>query len=82
MNYLRALLLLHISIFTNQMSSNAFATGTNQNCGNVITDRSTTRIHAPPGGTSSFSIGGGAFACARTEKIDSLLLRGENDADG
>ena len=34
-------------------SSNAFATGSNQNCGNVITDRSSTRIHQPPGGRSS-----------------------------
>jgi len=34
-------------------SSNAFANGSNQNCGNVITDRSSTRIHAPPGGGSS-----------------------------
>ena len=29
------------------------ASGANQNCGNVLTDRSTTRIHAPPGGQSS-----------------------------
>jgi protein SPIRAL1 and related proteins len=28
-----------------------------QNSGNFITDRSTTRLHAPPGGASSFSIG-------------------------
>merc|ERR1712216_217973 len=28
-------------------SSNAFAQGANQNCGNVITDRSSTRLHAP-----------------------------------
>ena len=38
------------------MSSNAYANGANQNCGNVITDRSTTRLHAPPGGKSSFSL--------------------------
>eukprot|EP00618_Florenciella_parvula_P037477 CAMPEP_0119487468 /NCGR_PEP_ID=MMETSP1344-20130328/13549_1 /TAXON_ID=236787 /ORGANISM="Florenciella parvula, Strain CCMP2471" /LENGTH=145 /DNA_ID=CAMNT_0007522333 /DNA_START=68 /DNA_END=505 /DNA_ORIENTATION=+ len=41
-------------------SSNAFANGSNQNCGNVITDRSTTRLHAPPGGQSSFSLGWGS----------------------
>lgn len=39
-------------------SSNAFAQGSNQNCGNQITDRSTTRIHAPPGGQSSICLGG------------------------
>lgn len=39
-----------------KMSSNAFANGANQNCGNVITDRSTTRLHAPPGGQSSLSL--------------------------
>lgn len=38
------------------VSSNAYANGANQNCGNVITDRSTTRLHAPPGGASSFSL--------------------------
>eukprot|EP00755_Sulcionema_specki_P008904 Sspe_Gene.42188::Locus_20472_Transcript_1_1_Confidence_1.000_Length_454::g.42188::m.42188/K18635/SPR1; protein SPIRAL1 and related proteins len=34
-------------------SSNVWASNSNQNCGNVITDRPTTRIHAPPGGKSS-----------------------------
>ena len=38
-------------------SSNAFSSGSNQNCGNVITDRPSTRLHAPPGGKSSFSLG-------------------------
>ena len=37
--------------------SNAYANGANQNCGNVITDRPTTRLHAPPGGTSSVTFG-------------------------
>ena len=37
--------------------SNAYASGANQNCGNVITDRPTTRLHAPPGGSSSISLG-------------------------
>ena len=35
--------------------SNAYANGSNQNCGNVLTDRPTTRLHAPPGGKSSIS---------------------------
>ena len=34
-------------------SSNRFADGANQNCGNFITDRPTTRVHAAPGGQSS-----------------------------
>ena len=37
-------------------SSNSFACGSNQNCGNVMTGRSSTRLHAPPGGGSSFNI--------------------------
>eukprot|EP00930_Biecheleria_cincta_P052019 TRINITY_DN3723_c0_g1_i1.p1 TRINITY_DN3723_c0_g1~~TRINITY_DN3723_c0_g1_i1.p1 ORF type:complete len:318 (-),score=55.51 TRINITY_DN3723_c0_g1_i1:36-989(-) len=40
-----------------QSSSNAYATGSNQNCGNYITDRRTTRVLAPPGGGSSISFG-------------------------
>ena len=35
--------------------SNAYASGANQNCGNVLTDRPTTRLPAPPGGKSSIS---------------------------
>mmetsp|Transcript_26683 Transcript_26683/g.83538 ORF Transcript_26683/g.83538 Transcript_26683/m.83538 type:complete len:141 (-) Transcript_26683:1896-2318(-) len=38
-----------------RVSSNVFASGDNQNCGNSITDRSTTRVRAPPGGHSSIS---------------------------
>eukprot|EP01060_Flectonema_neradi_P031815 TRINITY_DN4929_c0_g1_i1.p1 TRINITY_DN4929_c0_g1~~TRINITY_DN4929_c0_g1_i1.p1 ORF type:complete len:116 (+),score=9.17 TRINITY_DN4929_c0_g1_i1:49-396(+) len=34
-------------------SSNAWASNACQNSGNVISDRPTTRIHAPPGGKSS-----------------------------
>lgn len=37
--------------------SNSYANGANQNCGNVITDRPTSRVLAPPGGGSSFSLG-------------------------
>lgn len=39
------------------VSSNKFACGANQNCGNIITDRSTTRIHHAPGGKSSLVLG-------------------------
>lgn len=38
-----------------RVSSNIFANGSNQNCGNVISDRPTSRVLAPPGGASSFS---------------------------
>jgi SPIRAL1-like protein len=38
-------------------SSNAFAHGANQNCGNVISDTPTTRINAPPGGASTLRLG-------------------------
>ena len=46
------------------VSSNAYASGSNQNAGNSITDRSTTRIHAPPGGRSSLNLFGGAQPAA------------------
>eukprot|EP00933_Yihiella_yeosuensis_P073534 TRINITY_DN8224_c0_g2_i1.p1 TRINITY_DN8224_c0_g2~~TRINITY_DN8224_c0_g2_i1.p1 ORF type:complete len:309 (+),score=75.68 TRINITY_DN8224_c0_g2_i1:179-1105(+) len=38
------------------VSANRFANGGNQNCGNVLTDRPTSRVLAPPGGRSSFSL--------------------------
>jgi SPIRAL1-like protein len=41
--------------FRDNRSSNAFANGANQNCGNVLTDRPTTRLHAPPGGQSQIA---------------------------
>lgn len=40
-----------------QASSNQYAMGSNQNAGNVLTDRRITRIHAPPGGASSIHFG-------------------------
>mmetsp|Transcript_3288 Transcript_3288/g.4165 ORF Transcript_3288/g.4165 Transcript_3288/m.4165 type:complete len:132 (+) Transcript_3288:159-554(+) len=39
------------------VSSNAYANGSNQNAGNFITDRPTTRVHAPPGGRSQITFG-------------------------
>jgi len=39
------------------MSSNAYACGGNQNCGNVMTNRRTTKVSHPPGGGSSISFG-------------------------
>lgn len=40
-----------------QMSANRFAQGSDQNCGNVLTEKPTSRVLAPPGGRSSFSFG-------------------------
>jgi len=39
------------------LSSNAYACGANQNVGNSITDRRTTRVLKPPGGASSIHFG-------------------------
>jgi len=50
------------------MSSNVYANGSNQNCGNVITDRSTTRIHHAPGGASSICLGDGSADTRFTDK--------------
>lgn len=38
-------------------SANRFANGANQNSGNFITDRPTTKVHGPPGGRSSIVFG-------------------------
>merc|ERR1712194_258968 len=38
-------------------SSNVYANGRNQNAGNVLTDRSTTRVIRPPGGASTIQLG-------------------------
>lgn len=37
-------------------SSNSFASGANQNCGNVLTGTPTTRVTKPPGGGSTLSL--------------------------
>jgi len=39
------------------VSSNMFANGSNQNCGNVLTDKPSTRLHQAPGGTSTVCLG-------------------------
>lgn len=41
-----------------RVSANCWATGTNQNCGNFLSEKPTSRVLAPPGGRSSFSLGG------------------------
>lgn len=40
------------------VSSNLYASGANQNSGNMMTGRSSTRVAQPPGGASSICIGG------------------------
>ena len=40
-----------------KVSSNSFANGSNQNCGNSIADIPSTRVKAPPGGKSSICLG-------------------------
>lgn len=45
------------SALSGRASSNAYACGGNQNCGNGITDRRMTRINRPPGGGSSVVFG-------------------------
>jgi hypothetical protein len=44
------------------VSSNRFASGNNQNAGNWITERPTTRLHQAPGGNSSISLGDASFS--------------------
>jgi len=39
------------------VSGNKFANGSNMNCGNVITDRPSSRVLQPPGGKSSIHFG-------------------------
>jgi hypothetical protein len=41
-----------------RQSANAYAQGSNQNCGNMLTEVPTTRVCAPPGGHSSIQLGG------------------------
>jgi hypothetical protein len=45
-----------------RVSSNSFANSSNQNCGNVLTERPSTRLHQAPGGNSSIQFGEGENA--------------------
>ena len=40
-----------------KVSNNAFANGNDMNCGNVLTDRPSSRVLNPPGGKSSVTFG-------------------------
>merc|ERR1719502_1266887 len=42
-------------------SANSFARGTNQNQGNFLTERPTTRLHQAPGGNSSINLSDNSF---------------------
>ena len=41
---------------SSSVSANAFASGSNQNSGNVMTGRPTSRVLAPPGGHCSIQL--------------------------
>lgn len=63
------------------LSSNAYASGVNQNAGNFLTEKPITRIHAPPGGVSSISFGDqhtepAAAAAGAATKPQQALVRG------
>ena len=56
------------------VSANAFANGSNQNSGNMMTGRSSTRRIAAPGGNSSLSLGwGGALVLVTQDAVLSGL---------
>jgi len=44
-------------VLAKRQSANAFAKGSDQNCGNILTERPTTRLHQAPGGTATISLG-------------------------
>lgn len=60
-------------------SANRYANGSNQNCGNVITDRSTTRIHAPPGGWSQISFGSEPAVAAKPAPLMEVIVSSNNN---
>eukprot|EP00750_Incisomonas_marina_P003007 INCI12807.1.p1 GENE.INCI12807.1~~INCI12807.1.p1 ORF type:complete len:530 (-),score=106.87 INCI12807.1:641-2230(-) len=61
------------------VSSNRFATGSNQNAGNFITGRSSTRVHGPPGGKTSISFGMSDAEATRAEQAAASVGRGTAD---
>ena len=66
-------------------SSNAFANGNNQNCGNFISDRPTTKLHAPPGGSStagSLIFGGGSSNYTEVGVSSNRYANGSNQNCG
>jgi len=60
-------------------TSNSFASGANPNSGNVLTERSSTRIRCAPGGASSVTLGGDGYdAPGSTPKGTKKLANDEN----
>jgi len=45
-------------VLTERCSANAFARGCDQNCGNVLAERPTTKQHQAPGGNATICLGG------------------------
>lgn len=64
------------------VSSNRFASGTNQNQGNCITGRSTTRLHQAPGGTSSIDLSDGTLPAPRAPGSANRFASGSNQNQG
>jgi len=64
------------------VSSNRFACGSNQNQGNVLTDRSSTRLHQAPGGTSSICLGDGSVPVAGPSTSANRFASGSNQNQG
>merc|ERR1739848_361970 len=66
-----------------KVSSNQFANGTNQNSGNILTDKPSTRLHHAPGGASSICLGSEGTSIAHIEKVSSnQFANGANQNSG
>merc|ERR1719499_748007 len=63
------------------VSSNSFANGANQNAGNTITDRPTTRLHQPPGGNSTICLGDERRAESAVSSASSVKFSDEVDKE-
>lgn len=60
-----------------RVSGNSYASGANQNCGNVLSDVPSTRVAKPPGGTSSMTLGwSSADAAGDRQQQQSIGARG------
>jgi hypothetical protein len=64
------------------VSANRFACGSNQNQGNWMTERSTTRLHQAPGGNSSIVLGDEACPVAHTSTSANRFASGCNQNEG
>lgn len=65
---------------THNVSSNKFADGAHQNCGNTITDRPTTRLHQAPGGSSTLTLGDDVDSSAARTLQTKTVVAGSHDA--